>query len=77
MKFVNVVLKSGEVGESPPSLVADPRSCFDYSLTTAQFLLNKMANLVGSYKLVSSENFGEFLKEIGEIPGLNLLENQL
>ncbi|KFM60507.1 Fatty acid-binding protein, partial [Stegodyphus mimosarum] len=24
-----------------------------------------MANLVGSYKLVSSENFGEFLKEIG------------
>ncbi|WP_139162441.1 lipocalin/fatty-acid binding family protein, partial [Acinetobacter baumannii] len=24
-----------------------------------------MANLVGSYKLVSSENFGDFLKEIG------------
>ncbi|XP_054715080.1 fatty acid-binding protein-like [Uloborus diversus] len=24
-----------------------------------------MANLVGSFKLVSSENFGEFLKEIG------------
>ncbi|XP_035224707.1 fatty acid-binding protein-like [Stegodyphus dumicola] len=24
-----------------------------------------MAHLVGSYKLVSSENFGEFLKEIG------------
>ncbi|KAF8794233.1 fatty acid-binding protein-like [Argiope bruennichi] len=32
-----------------------------------------MAHLVGSYKLVSSENFGEFLKEIG----VNLMTRKL